>query len=99
MRALRGLHRNLGAVGVKLLAVERERLCVAEGGAHVVDKFQRRRLSRAVVEPEGPEEMRIDSGHQPELHAAAEHLIDDRDLFSEPQRMIERHDVTHRPDP
>ena len=85
-------------VGVKLLAVERKRLRLAEGRAHVLDEFERRRLPCAIVETEGPEEMRIDAGNEAELHAAAEHLIDNRDLFGEPQRMIKRHNVPHRSD-
>ena len=85
-------------VGVKFLAVKRERLRLAEGRAHIVDEFERRRFARAVIEAERPEIIRIDAGNEAELHAAAEHLIDNRDLLGEPQRMIERHDIAHRPD-
>src|SRR5580692_8649581 len=83
---------------MKLLAVIRERLGVAERRAHVVDEFKRRRFALAIVQSEGAEIIRIDAGHEAKLHAAAEHLIDDGDLLGEPQRMIERHDIAHRPD-
>src|ERR1700689_4245592 len=83
---------------MKLLAVIRERLGVAERRAHVVDEFKRRRLALAIVQTEGAEIIRIDAGHEAELHAAAEHLIDDGDLLGKAERMIERHDIAHRPD-
>src|ERR1700685_3936961 len=83
---------------MKLLAVIRERLGVAERRAHVVDEFKRRRLALAVVQTEGAEKIRIVAGPRAELHAAAEHLVDDGDLLGKPQRMIERHDIAHRPD-
>ena len=83
---------------MKFLAVERERLRVAERRAQIVDEFERRRFALAVIEAERAEIIRIDAGHEAELHAAAEHLIDDGDFLGEPQRMIERHDVAHRPD-
>ena len=95
---LRRHHRNAGIVGVKLLAVIRERLRVAERRAHIVDEFERRRFALAVVQAEGAEIIRIDAGHEAKLHAAAEHLVDDGDLLGKPQRMIERHDIAHRPD-
>ncbi len=98
MRKLQRRHRDLRAVGMEILAVKRERLGVAERRAQIVDEFQRRRFALAVIEAERPEVIRIDAGHEAELHAAAEHLIDDRDLFGEAQRMIERHDIAHRPD-
>ena len=85
-------------VGVEFLAVKRERLRVAERRAQIIDEFQRRRFALPVVETERAEVIRIDAGHEPKLHAAAEHLIDDGDFLGEPQRMIERHDVAHRPD-
>src|SRR5580692_9321993 len=97
MRALRGRHRNPRIVGMKILAVKRERLRLAERRAQIIDEFQRRRLALAVVEPERPEVIGIDAGHQAKLHAAAEHLIDDGDFFRQPQRMIERDDIAHRP--
>ena len=98
MRTLERLHRKLRVIGMKLLAVERERLRVAERRAHVIDEFERRRFALAVIEAERAEIIRIDAGDEAELHAAAQHLVDDRDLFGKPQRMIERHDVAHRPD-
>src|ERR1700722_5432206 len=98
MRALRRHDRKLGGLGVERLAVKRERLRVAERCAQIVDEFEGRRLALSVIEAEGAKIIRTDARHQTELHAAAEHLIDDRNLFGEPQRMIERHDVTHRPD-
>ena len=79
--------------------MEGERLRVAERGAQIIDEFERRRLAPTVVEAERAEIIRIDAGNEPKLHAAAEHLIDDRDFLGEPQRMIERHNVAHRPDP
>ena len=99
MRALRRLHGNLGTVGMKLGTVKRERLGFAERRAHVVDEFECRRFALAVVETKRTKVIRIDAGHEAEFHAAAEHLIDDRNLLGKPQRMIERNDVAHRPDP
>ena len=52
----------------------------------------------AVVETEWAEIVRVDTGDETKLHPAAQHLVDEGDLFGEPQRMIERHDVPHRPD-
>ena len=95
---LRRRNRNPRIIGMKILAVKRERLGLAERRPQVINEFQRRRLALAVIEPERPEVIGIDAGHEPKLHAAAEHLIDDGDLFGQPQRMIERHDIAHRPD-
>ena len=83
---------------MKILAVKRERLHLAECRAQIIDEFQRRRFALAVIEPERPEVIGIDAGHEPKLHAAAEHLVDDGDFLGQPQRMIERHDIAHRPD-
>src|SRR5262249_7944827 len=41
---------------------------------------------------------RADAGHEAELHAPAQHLVDDGDLLDQPQRMVERYDVAHRAD-
>ena len=83
---------------MKILAVKRERLGVAERRTQIVDEFQRRRFALAVIKAERPEVIRIDAGNEAELHPSAEHLIDDRDLFGEAERMVERHDIAHRPD-
>src|SRR6202022_3242776 len=96
MRALEWLHRKLGVIGVEFVAVEREGLRLAECRTHVIDKFERRRLAEIIVEPEGAEIIRIYSGNEPQLHAAAEHLIDNRDLFGQTQGMVERDNVAHR---
>src|ERR1700674_899930 len=96
MRALQWPHRNLGVIGVEIASVEREGLRLAKCRAHVIDKFERRRLAEIIVEPEGPEIIRIDSGNEPQLHATAEHLIDNCDLLGQAQGMVERDNVTHR---
>src|SRR5262249_53484529 len=98
MRPLRWLHRELRALRVEVMTVKRERLLVSERRPHVVDEFQGRRLAQIVVETERAEIVRVDSGNEAQLHAPAQHLVDDRDLFSKAQRMVERHNVTHRPD-
>jgi hypothetical protein len=95
MRALQWLDRNLGTIGVEFVAVEREGLRLAECRTHVIDKFEGRRLAEIIVEPEGAEIIRIDAGNEPQLHAAAEHLIDNRDLLGQTQGMVERNNVTH----
>jgi hypothetical protein len=96
MRALQRLHRKLGALGVELVAVERERLGLAEGRAQVIDKFHCRRLAETIVESEWSEIVRVDPRNEAYLHASAEHLIDDCDLLGKSQRMIERNDIAHR---
>src|SRR5271165_290547 len=96
MRMLEWLHRNLGAFSVEFVAVEREGLRLAECRTHVIDKFERRRLAEIIVEPEGPKIIRIDAGNEPQLHATAEHLIDNCDLLGQAQGMVERDNVTHR---
>ena len=98
MRALRGRHRNPRIVGMKILAVKRERLRLTERRAQIIDELERRRFALAVVEPKRPEVIGVDAGNKPKLHPPAEHLIDDGDFFGQPQRMIERHDVAHRTD-
>src|SRR5436190_11352132 len=98
MRALQWPHRKLGMIGVEVAAVERERLPLAECRAHVIDKFECWRLAQIIVEPERTEIIGIDSRNKPQLHAAAEHLIDDRDLLRQTQGMVERDDVTHGAD-
>ena len=90
---------EISALSVWKVSPWNENGCVvAERCAQIIDEFQRRRFALPVVEAEGAEIIRIDAGHEAELHAAAEHLIDDRDFFGEPQRMIERHDIAHRPE-
>ena len=79
-------------------AVERERLLLAEGRAQITDEFQRRRFALGIIETERTEIIRVDARHEAEFEPAAEHLIDDGDLLGEAERMIERHDVAHRPD-
>src|ERR1700730_8261312 len=96
MRTLEWLHRKRGVIGVEFVAVEREGLRLAEDHTKVIDKFERRRLAEIIVEPEGPEIIRIDSGNEPQLHATAEHLIDNCDLLGQAQGMVERDNVTHR---
>src|SRR5271165_2411015 len=96
MRALQWLHRNLGAISEEVVAVEGEGLRPAECRTHVIDKFECRGLAEIIVEPEGAEIIRIDSGNKPQLHAATEHLIDNRDLLGQAQGMVERDNVTHR---
>src|ERR1700724_1052204 len=96
MRTLEWLHRNLGAFSVKFVAVEREGLRPAECHTHVIDKFERRRLAEIIIESERAKIIRIDSGNEPQLHPATEHLIDNRDLFGQAQGMVQRDNVTHR---
>src|SRR6202022_3742808 len=96
MRALEWLHRKLGVIGVEFVAVEREGLRLAECRTHVIDKFERRRLAEIIIEPERAKIICIDSGNEPQLHAATEHLIDNRDFFGQAQGMVERDNVTHR---
>ena len=98
MRTLQWPHRKLGAVGVEVAAVERERLHLAECRAHVIDELERWRFAQVVVEPERAEIIGIDSRNKPQLHAPTEHLIDDRDLLRQTQGMVERDDVTHGAD-
>ena len=78
--------------------MKRERLLLAIGRAQIVDEFERWRLAQIIVEAERLEIIGIDARHQPELHAPAEHLVDDCDFLGQAQRMIERHDVAHRTD-
>src|ERR1700680_5146025 len=96
MRPLQWLHRNLGAISVEFVAVEREGLGPAEWRPRVINKLERRRLEESIVEPEGAEIIRIDSGNEPQLHAATDHLINNRDLLGQTQGMVERDNVTHR---
>src|SRR6185437_1944244 len=98
MRLLERLHGKRGAVGVVNLAVKREWLLLAIGGAQIVDKFDGRRLAQIVVEPKGLEIIRIDPRHQSQFHASTEHLVDDRNLFGQTQRMVQRHDIAHGAD-
>src|SRR5215467_12378933 len=98
MRTLERLHRKLGAVGVVDFAMEGERLPLAICGAKIIDELERRRLPQIVVEAEGLEIIGVDARHQSELHAPAEHLIDDGDLLDQTQGMIERHNIAHRTD-
>jgi hypothetical protein len=96
MRTLEWLHRKLGVIGVEFVAVEREGLRPAECHTHVIDKFERRRLAEIIVESERAKIICIDSGNEPQLHAATEHLIDNRDLLGQAQGMVQRDNVTHR---
>src|SRR4249920_585424 len=96
MRMLEWLNRKLSAFSMEIAAVERKGLGLAECRAHVIDKFERRRLAEIIIEPEGPEIIRIDSGNEPQLHATTEHLIDNCDLLGQAQGMVERDNVTHR---
>src|SRR4249919_2972378 len=96
MRTLEWLHRNLGAFSVEIGSVERKGLRVAECRTHVIDKFERRRLAEIIIEPERSKIICIDSGNEPQLHAATEHLIDNRDFFGQAQGMVQRDDVAHR---
>src|SRR5882757_1295272 len=98
MRSLQWLHRKLGAVRVEGMPVERERLRLAERRSHVVDEFERRGLAKIVVETEWPEIIRVDSGNEAQFHPSAEHLIDNRYLLGQAERMIEGNDVAHRTD-
>src|ERR1700730_10273442 len=96
MRTLEWLHRNLGAFSVEIASVEREGLRPAECYTHVIDKFERRRLAEIIVESERAKIICIDSGNEPQLHATAEHLIDNCDLLGQAQGTVEWDNVTHR---
>src|SRR3984893_18534929 len=96
MRTLEWLHRNLGAYSVEIASVEREGLRLAECRTHVIDEFERRRLAEIIFEPERAKIIRIDSGNEPQLHAATEHLIHNCDLLGQAQGMVEGDNVTHR---
>src|ERR1700726_98415 len=96
MRTLEWLHRNLGTFSVEIASMEREGLRPAECRTHVIDKFERRRLAEIIVESERAKIIRIDAGNEPQLHAATEHLIDNRDFFGQAQGMVQRDNVTHR---
>ena len=96
MRTLEWLHRDLGAFSMEIASVEREGLGLAERHTHVIDKFERRRLAEIIVESERAKIICIDSGNEPQLHAATEHLIDNRDFFGQAQGMVQRDNVTHR---
>ena len=96
MRTLEWLHRNLGAFSVEIGSLEREGLRLAECRTHVIDKFERRRLAEIIIEPERAKIICIDSGNEPQLHAATEHLIDNCDFFGQAQGMVQRDNVTHR---
>ena len=98
MRLLHRLHREQRAVGLVVVAVKRERLLLAIGGAQVVHELERRRLAEIVVDAERREVAGRDAGHQAAFEAAAGHLVDDGDFFGEPQRMMQRHDEAHRAD-
>src|SRR5262245_57352610 len=98
MRLLHRLHREQRAFSPMNVALKGERLRLAIGSAQVVDEFERRRFAQVVVEAERLEIVRVDAGDEAELHAAADHLIDEGDFLCQSQRMIERHDVAHRPD-
>src|ERR1700730_3335256 len=96
MRMLEWLHRKLGAFSMEIAAVERKGLGLAECRTHVIDKFERRRLAEIIVETERAKIICIDSGNEPQLHATAEHLIDNCDLLGQAQGMVQRDNVTHR---
>ena len=92
------LHREQGAVGAVNLALKGEGLRFAIGRAQIVDEFKRGRFAQVVVEAEWLEILRVDAGDEAELHAPADHLVDECDLLCQPQRVVERHDVAHRAD-
>src|ERR1700738_5479438 len=96
MRMLEWRARKLGACSMEIAAVERKGLRPAECRTHVIDKFKRRRLAEIIIESERAKIIRIDSGNEPQLHAATEHLIDNRDFFGQAQGMVQRDNVTHR---
>ena len=98
MRPLQRLHRKLCAIGMMNVAVKGERLLFAIGRTQVFDEFERRRFAQIVVETEGLEIIGVDARNEPELHAPTDHLIDEGDFLRQTQRMIQRHDVTHRAD-
>jgi hypothetical protein len=98
VRALHWLHRQFGVVGVVDFAMEREWLFFAIRGMKVIDEFECGRLPQIVVKAEGLKIISVDARHHPDLHTPAEHLIDDCDLLSQTQRMIERHNIAHRTD-
>jgi hypothetical protein len=99
MRLLQGLHREQRAVGLVVVAMERERLLLAIGRAQIADELEGRRFPEIVVDAERGEVSGRDARYEPAFETAAEHLVDDGDLFGEPQRMMEWHDIAHRADP
>src|SRR5690242_19853359 len=80
------------------LAVKREWLFLAIGGAQVIDEFERGRFAQVVVEAERLEIIGIDARDETQLHPPAHDLVDQRDLLGETQGMIERHVLAARSD-
>ena len=98
MRLLQRLHRQLGTVGVMDIAVKGERLLFAIGRAQIFDKFERGRFAQIVVEAKGLEIVGVDARNEPELHAPAHDLVNERNFLGQTQRVIQRHDIAHRSD-
>ena len=84
VRFLRRLHREQGALSAMNLSVKREGLRFAIGRPQVLDEFKRGRFAQVVVEAERLEIVRVDARYQPELHAPADHLVDECDLLCQP---------------
>jgi len=52
-----------------------------------------------VVDAERPEIIWQDAGDQPHFETPVDHLVGEGNFFSQPQRMMQRHDVPHRAQP
>src|SRR5262245_1773930 len=96
MRTLQRRYSELRTVGMVRIAVKGERLLFAIGRTQIFNELERRRLSQIVVEAKGLEIIRVDPRDEPELHAPAHYLINESDFLRQTQRVIERHDITHR---
>jgi hypothetical protein len=95
---LHRLYGELRALGVMNVAVKGERLLFAIGRAQIFDEFERWRLAQIVIESKRLEIIGIDARHEPELHASADDLVNECNFLRQPQRVIQRHHVTHRTD-
>src|SRR5262249_44122842 len=81
MRLFHPLYREQRTFSPRDVALKREWLRLAIGCAQIVDEFDRRRFAQVVVEAERLEIVRVDAGDEAELHAAANHLVDESDFF------------------
>src|SRR5262245_7732666 len=98
MWTLQRRYSKLCTIGVMHIAVKRKWLLFAVSCAQIFDKFKCRRLAQIVIEAKRLEIIGVDSRNEPQLHAAAYDLVDERDFLRQTQRVIQRHDITHSPD-
>src|SRR5262249_25169976 len=98
MWTLQRRYSKLCTIGVMHIAVKRKRLLFAVKCAQKFYKIKIRRLAPILNRGKKLYIIGVDSRNEPQFHAAAYDLVDERDFLRQTQRVIQRHDITHSPD-